>query len=385
MTLILNGTDNSATVPAVQGGTAGTSTGLYYPTTNAVGISTAGTNAVYIDASQKVGIGTSSPTAKLVVSGGGMAVQGNGNPTTGAGWEFYTDTTTASYAQSYSRTSSAWLDANWNALTHKFSTSGTECMRIDSSGNVEVFNGAAWSSGGIGPTGKQLMLGYDTTNSIGYVRSANNGTAYTPLYLDGSFIRFNTGTSTLAEAARIDSSGNLLVGGTATNPIASRVNGFATGPVGFLTLRGSTNMALGLSGTSGSHIQCYTDNGTTYVSAGSITSSGSVTAFNVTSDYRLKQNVQPMTSTLSLISQLKPCSFEYIEGNQYSEGFIAHELQAIVPHAVTGEKDAIDADGKPVYQGVDSSFLIPHLVAAIQEQQALITSLTARIAALEAA
>jgi hypothetical protein len=143
-------------------------------------------------------------------------------------------------------------------------------------------------------------------------------------------------------------------------------------------------MALGLSGTSGSHIQCYTDNGTTYVSAGSITSSGSVTAFNVTSDYRLKQNVQPMTSTLSLISKLKPCSFEYIEGNQYSEGFIAHELQAIVPHAVTGEKDAVDADGKPLYQAVDSSFLIPHLVAAIQEQQALITTLTARITALEA-
>jgi len=65
MTLILNGTDNSATVPAVQGGTAGTTTGVYYPTTNQVAIATNGTNAVYIDASQNVGIGTTSPTSKL--------------------------------------------------------------------------------------------------------------------------------------------------------------------------------------------------------------------------------------------------------------------------------------------------------------------------------
>jgi hypothetical protein len=85
-----------------------------------------------------VGVGTTAPTAKFVVAGGGAAIQGNGFPTTGAGWEFYTDTTTGSWAQSYSRTSSAWLDANWNALTHKYSTSGGERMRITSGGNVGI-------------------------------------------------------------------------------------------------------------------------------------------------------------------------------------------------------------------------------------------------------
>ena len=88
--------------------------------------------------SGNVGVGETAPTAKFVVSGGGAAIQGNGFPTTGAGWEFYTDTTTGSWAQSYSRTSSAWLDANWNALTHKLSTSGSERMRITSTGNVGI-------------------------------------------------------------------------------------------------------------------------------------------------------------------------------------------------------------------------------------------------------
>jgi L-threonylcarbamoyladenylate synthase len=65
------------------------------------------------------------------------------------------------------------------------------------------------------------------------------------------------------------------------------------------------------------------------------------------------------------------------------QGFIAHELAEVVPQAVTGEKDAVDAEGKPVYQGIDTSFLVATLTAAIQEQQAIITALTARVEALE--
>jgi hypothetical protein len=66
------------------------------------------------------------------------------------------------------------------------------------------------------------------------------------------------------------------------------------------------------------------------------------------------------------------------------QGFIAHELQEVCPEAVNGEKDAVDAEGNPVYQGIDTSFLVATLTAAIQEQQALITDLTTRLAALEA-
>ena len=62
-----------------------------------------------------------------------------------------------------------------------------------------------------------------------------------------------------------------------------------------------------------------------------------------------------------------------------SQGFIAHELQAVVPECVTGEKDAVDKDGKPIYQGIDTSFLVATLTAAIQEQQAIINDLQAKL------
>jgi hypothetical protein len=87
---------------------------------------------------------------------------------------------------------------------------------------------------------------------------------------------------------------------------------------------------------------------------------------------------------LEKVSKLKPCTYIWKATSELSEGFIAHELQAVVPDCVTGEKDAVDAEGKPVYQGIDTSFLVATLTAAIQEQQALITDLTNRINTLEA-
>jgi len=90
-----------------------------------------------------------------------------------------------------------------------------------------------------------------------------------------------------------------------------------------------------------------------------------------------------MANALTKIAMLKPVTYKWKSDGSDGEGFIAHELAEVMPHAVTGEKDAIDKDGKPNYQGVDASFLVPVLVAAIQEQQALITALTARIETLE--
>jgi hypothetical protein len=183
----------------------------------------------------------------------------------------------------------------------------------------------------------------------------------------------------------LDTSGNLLVGTTNTDPVNNRVNGLAIAGTSGIDIRSATNVTLwGLNATSGNHIRFFTDNGSAAVAAGIISSSGSVTSYAVTSDYRLKQNVAPLQNGLKTISELKPCSYNYIEGNQYSEGFIAHELQAVVPHAVTGEKDAVDANGKPEYQAVDSSFLVPHLVAAIQELSAQVKTLQSQVTALQA-
>ena len=121
-------------------------------------------------------------------------------------------------------------------------------------------------------------------------------------------------------------------------------------------------------------------------SIGSITRSGTTgVSYNTSSDYRLKHDISPMQNALHRISALKPCIYKWNTDNSDGEGFIAHELAEVCPSAVTGEKDAVDADGKPIYQGIDTSFLVATLVAAIQEQQLLITSLTSRIEALESA
>jgi len=117
---------------------------------------------------------------------------------------------------------------------------------------------------------------------------------------------------------------------------------------------------------------------------GAITTNNTNASYGTTSDYRLKENVQPMTGALNTVSRLKPVTYKWKSTGTDSQGFIAHELAEVVPDCVTGEKDAVDEDGKPIYQNVDTSFLVATLTAAIQEQQATITALTARIVAIEA-
>jgi hypothetical protein len=100
--------------------------------------------------------------------------------------------------------------------------------------------------------------------------------------------------------------------------------------------------------------------------------------------YRVgQQHPKPIAGALNTVSRLKPCTYDWIETKEADIGFIAHELQEVLPNAVRGEKDAVDVDGNPQYQGIDTSFMVATLTAAIQEQQVLITALTARITALE--
>jgi hypothetical protein len=113
---------------------------------------------------------------------------------------------------------------------------------------------------------------------------------------------------------------------------------------------------------------------------GYISSTGSgTTTYSTSSDYRLKENIAPMTGALAKVAQLKPSTYTWKQDGSSGQGFIAHELQAIIPECVTREKDGVDADGNPKYQGVDTSFLVATLTAAIQEQQTIIESLKARL------
>jgi hypothetical protein len=117
---------------------------------------------------------------------------------------------------------------------------------------------------------------------------------------------------------------------------------------------------------------------------GGITNTNTATGFATSSDYRLKENITPMTGALDKVAQLNPVTYTWKADGSDGQGFIAHELQEVVPDCVIGEKDEVDAEGNPIYQGIDTSFLVATLTAAIQEQQAIITEQSEAIAALKA-
>jgi hypothetical protein len=111
----------------------------------------------------------------------------------------------------------------------------------------------------------------------------------------------------------------------------------------------------------------------------SISTNGTTITYGISSDYRLKTNVTPLINSTAKVKALKPCSYSWVKAPEIqSQGFLAHELAEIVPQAVVGEKDAVNADGSIKSQQVDLSYVIPLLTAALQEA-------LARIEALEAA
>jgi hypothetical protein len=113
---------------------------------------------------------------------------------------------------------------------------------------------------------------------------------------------------------------------------------------------------------------------------GTITTSGSSTSYNTSSDYRLKENVDYEFNALERVAQLKPARFNFIaDADTTVDGFLAHEVSDIVPEAIHGEKDAVDDEGNPEYQGIDQSKLVPLLTKAIQEQQTQIEQLKQEI------
>jgi hypothetical protein len=340
--------------------------------TGGTGVVNLGSGQFYKDASGNIGVGTASPAVKLDIAGAAHSTSGFilGTATNGTTGQFATDNT------------NNYLDY-LGSLIFRTAAASVERMRIDSSGNVGI---------GTNSPAYKLDVAAVLNASVRSVSSATNGYAYFQLENTGGgrawqvatggsssvyngALGFFDGTAG-AERMRIDSSGNLLVGTTSTNPAVSRVNGtnIPSGG-GILTRGGNSSSYFSLDVTSGQHMNFYTDNGSSFVLAGNISSNGSITAYNVTSDYRLKQNIAPLQNSLSKVLQLKPCSYNYIEGNQYSEGFIAHELAEIVPQAVTGEKDAVNEDGTIKAQGVDTSLLVATLVSAIQELNAEVQAL----------
>ena len=126
------------------------------------------------------------------------------------------------------------------------------------------------------------------------------------------------------------------------------------------------------------HVTFYLNPSGTTTLSGSISQAYGAVAYNTTSDYRLKENVVEMTGAVNRVKQLKPSRFNWTAfPNATVDGFLAHEIQTVVPEAVSGDKDQVDENGQIQPQGIDQSKLVPLLVGAIKE-------LTARIEALEA-
>jgi hypothetical protein len=184
---------------------------------------------------------------------------------------------------------------------------------------------------------------------------------------------------TFTQAMTLDVSGNLLVGKTSASAfttVGTEIN--ATGFVA-ITRSGSLSLLLNRETSNGEIAQFRRSNTT----VGSIDVTTTATSYVTSSDYRLKNTIAPMTGALAKVALLKPCTYKWNADGSNGQGFIAHELAEVVPQCVTGAKDAVDAEGKPQYQGIDTSFLVATLTSAIQEQQALITQLTTRLTALE--
>ena len=138
--------------------------------------------------------------------------------------------------------------------------------------------------------------------------------------------------------------------------------------------------AFGPGGTANGHANFVGEVGTSYKAlsfertvgggeVGSVVTNASSTTYNTSSDYRLKENIDYTWDATTRLKQLKPARFNWIadDTNTLLEGFLAHEVSSIVPEAVSGEKDAVDDDNNPDYQGIDHSKLVPLMVKTIQE------------------
>jgi hypothetical protein len=168
---------------------------------------------------------------------------------------------------------------------------------------------------------------------------------------------------------RISQLGNVAIGGTVYNNGRLNIGDYTIGDRYGIWMRPSANNATPIlfANAAGTGV-------------GSVTTTSTSTSYNTSSDYRLKENVVPLTGAADRVKQFQVHRFNFIaDPDTTVDGFLAHEAQTVVPEAVTGTHDEVDADGNPVYQGIDQSKLVPLLTAALQEALAKIETLEQRL------
>jgi hypothetical protein len=306
--------------------------------------------------SGNVGIGTSSPTMKLDISGtsyGGLYIKSTSTNFSGVLLENTNSATKWQIGVEGGLYNTAGkLNIGIDAVGPK--------LIIDSSGNVGIGTSSPVAKLGIvGGTSNASSLAtayslaaFNITpkSTSGYSLQFGSGPSDVP------YIQMSAGGSAAGDLTIQPYGGNLLVG-TTSNSLSTKL--FVSGSIGAQQTygpmyysnenntdnvgRGSFNFQRGGS------------------TVGQIVTTNSTCAYNSVSDYRLKENIAPMIGALGKVAQLKPCTFTWKSNSFIGQGFIAHELQEVVPDCVAGEKDAVDAEGKPVYQGVDTIILGCHI------------------------
>jgi hypothetical protein len=346
----------------------------YQHTQDRLRFGTAGSEAMRIDSSGRVGIGTTSPSTTLSISsasanGINLEVDQNNSALSS---RLMLSTGTSGQSTTLINKSGALA---FQTGATPGTDSGSEAARIDSSGNVGIGTTSPdlsyFNANGKGleieTSGTPTLTLSDSSFGTAKLHIANQSGSAKIYNESNAELQFGTNGS---EAARIDSSGNLLVGTTTTSSTAV---GAKVLPTGRLTL---------VTADSGTQFPVQFGRETTGV-VGTITTTASATSYNTSSDYRLKENVVDVTDSVDRIKQLPVRQFNFIaDPATIVDGFMAHEVQNVVPQAVTGSKDEVDSDGNPVYQSIDHSKLVPLLTAALQEALTRIESLENQVSNL---
>ena len=349
--------------------------------TNAFTIDYNDNERLRIDSSGNVGINNSSPAVLATTTQ--VAIKANSSADSMFVAQNSNGLTTGKFGFQFTGGVDNLVIGSYTNHPFIFQTNNTERARIDTSGNFILNTTSSIAKFNVGAATASSYPTYSNPSSGGYsggffASTLNSSDNYLVL-LDigsvcagtdatngGSAIRFLTqsrvSTFPVVERARIDQNGNLLVGATASGQpdanyfMARDASGFQAN-IGHLT------------GTASGQPYVYMVYGG--LGIGSVTQSGtSGVAYNTSSDYRLKNTIAPMTGALAKVAQLKPVTYKWNADGSNGEGFIAHELAEVCPQAVTGEKDAVNEDGSIKPQGIDTSFLVATLTAAIQELKA---------------
>jgi|688.fasta_scaffold59528_8 hypothetical protein len=356
--------------------TGDTNTGIFFPAADTIAFAEGGVEAARINDAGNMGIGTSTLTSgvRLYVSNAT-----NGAPAT-------TGTTQASGAFRIRSGSNAICDFGVGAGAGTTTwIQAADQTALNTNYDIAIQpNGGNVGIGTASPTfvnGGGLQITKSTSANLRLTDSANANYSFDVISSggDGYLInRFTSGNTIFftnaAERMRITSGGDFLLGVTSA---------FNSGKQ-CLAFSGATHQGLNIRNNADNPSDIYVGFYNAFGSnTGAIRSGGSTTSYVTSSDYRLKENVQPLVNALDKVMALNPVSYTWKSGGE-DNGFIAHELQLILPNAVSGEKDAVNEDGTINPQGVDYGRLTPILTAALQEAIAEIQSLKIRVAKLEA-